>query len=40
MTFRLPSDGGLPPLKAGDKVDFSFSQQADGYSLISVTPTK
>ncbi|HEY1846457.1 MAG TPA: copper-binding protein [Buttiauxella sp.] len=40
MTFRLPSDGDLPPLKAGDKVDFSFSQQADGYSVVSVTPTK
>ncbi|MCT4700691.1 copper-binding protein [Enterobacteriaceae bacterium H20N1] len=40
MTFSLPAQGTLPPLKAGDTVDFTFSQQADGYQLTSVTPTK
>ncbi|WP_435954613.1 copper-binding protein [Dryocola sp. BD626] len=40
MTFGLPSAGTLPQVKAGDAVDFTFSQQADGYRLNSVTPTK
>ncbi|NIY47424.1 copper-binding protein [Cedecea colo] len=40
MTFSLPAKGILPQLKAGDTVDFTFSQQGDGYRLTSVTPTK
>jgi Cu(I)/Ag(I) efflux system protein CusF len=40
MTFSLPDAGGLPVVKAGDTVDFTFSQQADGYTLASVTPIK
>ena len=40
MTFSLPESGSLPVVKAGDAVDFTFSQQAEGYQLASVTPTK
>lgn len=40
MTFSLPSVGTLPVVKAGETVDFTFSQQAEGYQLTSVTPTK
>ena len=40
MTFSLPDAGSLPTVKAGDTVDFTFSQQAEGYQLASVTPTK
>ncbi len=40
MTFSLPAKGTLPQLKAGDTVDFTFSQQGEGYQLTSVTPTK
>ncbi len=36
MTFRLPAEGEVPPLKAGDKVDFLFNQQADGYVLVAI----
>ncbi len=40
MTFSLPAEGMLPHLKAGDTVDFTFSEQGEGYQLTSVTPTK
>lgn len=40
MTFSLPEAGSLPTVKAGDTVDFTFSQQAEGYQLASVTPIK
>jgi Cu(I)/Ag(I) efflux system protein CusF len=40
MTFSLPAEGMPPHLKAGDTVDFTFSQQGEGYRLTSVTPTK
>ncbi|HKM95631.1 MAG TPA: copper-binding protein [Buttiauxella sp.] len=40
MTFSLPENATLPVVKAGDTVDFTFSQQAEGYALVSVTPTK
>ncbi|WBM69624.1 copper-binding protein [Buttiauxella sp. WJP83] len=40
MTFSLPESGSSPVVKAGDAVDFTFSQQAEGYQLSSVTPTK
>lgn len=40
MTFSLPDAGVLPVVKAGDTVDFTFSQQAEGYKIASVTPTK
>lgn len=40
MTFSLPSVGTLPVVKAGETVDFTFSQQAEGYQLTSVIPTK
>ncbi|RPH26876.1 hypothetical protein EHN07_11480 [Buttiauxella warmboldiae] len=40
MTFRLPETGALPVVNVGDTVDFTFSQQAEGYRLDSVTPAK
>lgn len=40
MTFSLPEAGTLPEVNAGETVDFTFSQQAEGYKLASVTPTK
>ena len=40
MTFSLPEAGALPVVKAGETVDFTFSQQSEGYKIASVTPTK
>lgn len=40
MTFSLPEAGALPVVKAGETVDFTFSQQSEGYKITSVTPTK
>lgn len=40
MTFSLPEASSLPVVKVGDTIDFTFSQQAEGYQLASVTPTK
>lgn len=40
MTFSLPAEGTLPVVNVGEEIAFSFSQQADGYQLASVTPTK
>lgn len=38
MQFALPKDAGLPEVKVGDNVSFTFSQNESGYSLVSLTP--
>ncbi|WP_192457192.1 copper-binding protein [Musicola keenii] len=38
MTFKLPADRQWSPLPQGTAVNFSFVQDADGYTLTAITP--
>lgn len=38
MQFELPPAVTLPAVKAGDSIQFSFVQSANGYQVVSLTP--
>lgn len=40
MRFTPPEGEALPPVAAGDKVAFSFTQREGGYQIVSLTPLR
>ncbi|MGP3593920.1 copper-binding protein [Vagococcus sp. WN89Y] len=40
MQFSLAQGNNLPPVKVGDKVNFSFIQDEEGYQIVSLTPAE